>query len=350
MRDEKKEEYLDDKTSLISVIVPIYNVELYLRQCLDSIIGQTYQNLEIILVDDGSTDNSGYICDAYASSDNRIKVIHKENSGVADARNVGLAASTGQYIGWVDPDDWIEPDMFEYLMSNMKQYSSDITVCGRAEQYSQRVKLRAWKGLELLNTEQALQQLIIDQQMGSYLWDKLWKKTLYDEIEFPTGRTFEDISVIHKLFERAGIILCLPEVKYNYRQRNDSIVGSKELIARINRYIADKQRYDDLSNNWPQFTRILEAKCIEATVDVWNSYYNSTRYQREVYSEKMKEMSNFSRKHWKSILGNMNWGIVGKLAVPLTQFTGGWAYIIVKFLYSVRSIKHREHETFCPKT
>lgn len=114
---------------LISVIVPVYNVELYLEQCLNSIINQTYKNLEIILVNDGSTDNSGVICDLYANIDNRIIVIHKDNGGVSSARNAGLNVAKGNFIGFVDPDDWIADDMYEKLYLNIQNFNANISVC-----------------------------------------------------------------------------------------------------------------------------------------------------------------------------------------------------------------------------
>ena len=112
----------------ISVIIPVYNREKSLKKCLDSVMGQTYKNLEIILVDDGSKDSSGVICDEYAAGDSRIKVIHQQNAGVAAARNAGLAMATGDYIGWVDSDDWIEPDMYECMLDNAQKYEADIVV------------------------------------------------------------------------------------------------------------------------------------------------------------------------------------------------------------------------------
>ena len=115
---------------LISVIIPIYNVEKYLNKCIDSIINQTYKNLEIILVDDGSPDNCPQICDEYAKKDNRIKVIHKKNGGVSSARNVGLINSTGNYIGFIDPDDYIEPIMYEKLLKVLKESNTLVSMCG----------------------------------------------------------------------------------------------------------------------------------------------------------------------------------------------------------------------------
>ena len=127
------------KNNLISIIVPIYNVEKYLKKCIDSIINQTYKNLEIILVDDGSPDNCGKICDEYAKKDNRIKVIHKENGGVSSARNVGVENATGEYIGFVDSDDYIEKDMYEVLINNLKKENADISIISNYEVYKNKI-------------------------------------------------------------------------------------------------------------------------------------------------------------------------------------------------------------------
>lgn len=327
---------------LISVIVPIYNVEPYIRKCLNSIITQTYRNLEIILVDDGSTDSCGLICDDYAARDSRIKAIHKQNGGVSSARNAGLRAATGEYIGWVDPDDWIEPDMFEYLLSNALAYSTDITVCGRVEQYPQKTVFKGWKEVRLLDTGQALEQLLIDKEMGSYLWDKLWKAELFDGVAFPIGRTFEDISIMHRLFKRAEKILCLPEAKYNYLQRTNSIVGNQLLTARINRYIADKTRYDQMLEEFPQFADILEAKCMEAAMNVWNTFCDSPEAQRKEFVPRLEEIAAFSKQHCRHAFKKMELGITGKITVLLTPYARLWAFRMAKGLKKLYLIKNPE--------
>lgn len=121
----------NDSSPLISIIVPVYNVEPYVSKCLESILRQTYQNIEIIIIDDGSTDGGSDICDAYAHKDKRIKVIHQSNEGVSGARNVGLRIAKGEFIGFVDSDDWIEADMYEYLLQNIQQQDADIAICGK---------------------------------------------------------------------------------------------------------------------------------------------------------------------------------------------------------------------------
>ena len=144
----------------ISIIVPIYRVEPYLPRCLDSIVGQTYRHLEIILIDDGSPDGCGAICDDYAARDGRIRVIHQPNQGVSAARNAGLDAATGEWIGWVDGDDWIELDMYEYLLEGVLGAGADIAVCGRWEEYRGRRVFRGWEKEISLDTEQALRALL----------------------------------------------------------------------------------------------------------------------------------------------------------------------------------------------
>lgn len=172
-------------------------------------MNQTYRNLEIILVDDGSTDGSGAICDRYAERDVRAKVIHQENAGVAAARNAGLDAAAGDYIGWVDSDDWIEPQMFERMLDSAEAYRADIVICGRQEIYPERCFLSGWQQLDVLNKEQAIALLVEDDLVKSYLWDKLWRRELFEDIRIPELRVFEDMAVMYQLFMRAEQVVCL---------------------------------------------------------------------------------------------------------------------------------------------
>ncbi|MBQ1930764.1 MAG: glycosyltransferase, partial [Lachnospiraceae bacterium] len=222
-------------SSKISIIVPIYKVESYLRQCLDSILHQTYQNLEIILVDDGSPDGCGAICEEYAQKDSRIHVIHQANKGVSAARNTGLEAATGQWIGWVDPDDWIDADMFELLITEGEQQEKpmDIVICGGYEEYRHRQVSFGWPCRQQLDRREALQGLLEDRYMHNALYDKLWRRELYDGIRFPVGHTYEDLAVIYRLYERADRFLCLTDRKYHYRQHPYGIMGDSSLKNRL---------------------------------------------------------------------------------------------------------------------
>ena len=196
---------LEDVNSLISIIVPVYNVQEYLPKCLDSIINQTYKNLEIILVDDGSTDNSGKLCDEYAERDKRIKIIHQKNSGQANARNKGIKESKGKYIAFVDSDDWIDEDFIETLE---KYISNDnIVCCGYKEIYDDKVVENRISNLITINKTDFLKLL------NKYEINKTFNKKA------------EDVYIMFELILKVSTVRVLPIAKYNYLQRANSTVN-----------------------------------------------------------------------------------------------------------------------------
>lgn len=331
---------MKEREPKISVIVPVYKVEPYLRKCLDSIINQTYRNLQIILVDDGSPDNCGVICDEYAAKDRRIQVIHQENGGVSAARNSGLALVTGDYIGWVDSDDWIEADMYEYLLENALKYQADIAVCSRFERYKNKCVRRGWEHLDVLNTEQALELLLKNNVMQNYLCDKLWRRELFDNICFPVGKTFEDIAIMHKLFIKAERVICLPEAKYNYLQRVGSIVDNISLENRVNHYLAAKSRYDEMAVDWAQFEYLLEAQCVASIVNVWTVYLKNPKTERKRLQGFFDEMAVFAGEHYKKSLPHMNLGLAGRLVVRMTPYAKWWAFSLAGLVSWLYTLKH----------
>ncbi|PKN51066.1 MAG: hypothetical protein CVU55_13080 [Deltaproteobacteria bacterium HGW-Deltaproteobacteria-13] len=218
-----------EKEKLISVIIPIYNVEHYLEKCLDSIVGQSYRNLEIILVDDGSRDGSGEICDRYASRDGRIKVIHRENGGVSAARNSGLNVATGEYLGFADSDDWLESDMYKFLQNDLLSAQADIACCGffltfnHIEEPNDKSYTHS-----VLERDEALELLLQDGIIQSHFWSKLYKRDLSNGFRMPEGKTFEDIFTQHLIFEKARRVVLHNVPQYHYLQRSASISGSVE--------------------------------------------------------------------------------------------------------------------------
>ena len=213
---------------LISIIVPVYKVEPYIKRCVQSIIEQSYKNIEIILVDDGSPDKSGEICDEFSKKDERIKVIHKPNGGLSDARNAGLKIAKGEYIGFVDSDDYIENDMFECLYKLCTENKAQISIVSYYEYYNGKlISVRKNDKLEKFNKTEAIKELLIDSKIQSYAWNKLFKRELFDGIIFPTNKNFEDIATTLLLFEKAEKVVLLEEPKYHYLRRNDSIIGKK---------------------------------------------------------------------------------------------------------------------------
>ena len=208
--------------SLISIIIPVYNTEQYLSKCLDSVINQTYKNLEIIVIDDGSTDNSGKICDEYALKDNRIKVVHKQNAGVSSARNIGLDIARGEYIAFIDSDDYIELDMYESLLKISSENFSDVTCSGyylvyKNKIYSKRILKEKNSIVEISNIK-AVERGFID--IGFYIGNKLFNKECFLNLYFPAGDLFEDISVISKVFIKAKKIVIYNRPLYYYNRTN----------------------------------------------------------------------------------------------------------------------------------
>ncbi len=241
---------------LISVIVPVYNVERYLHRCLDSIISQTYRNLEIILVDDGSTDKSPKICDEYCAKDGRIKVIHKENSGAASARNAGLDIAKGDYIAFVDGDDFIDVSMYQQLCDSIQSNGTDMSVCAikviddkdRDITNFDDIKL---SGLNVISGVEALGQLC----KGTGTWispcNKLYKKTLFDDIRFPVGNLHEDWFLLPHILRKCNTISCLNEFLYMYYQRQGSTRHNAKIVFQraIDSFRCDCDRLELLLSN-----------------------------------------------------------------------------------------------------
>lgn len=208
---------------LISIIIPVYNVKEYLEKCLYSVCGQTYKNLEIIVVDDGSTDGSGEMCDMFAETDSRIKVIHQVNKGQSCARNEGLTIARGEYIGFVDSDDWIDSDMYEFLYHLLVDNDADISVCAHYIETTTQTKVRYSSGaFTSFSSDEAIRALIVDKRMRNYMCDKLFKREALAGIQFPEKQIFEDMAICYRIFYKVQRIVMQDCPKYHYLQREGS--------------------------------------------------------------------------------------------------------------------------------
>lgn len=215
---------------LISVIVPVYNVEKYLRECVDSLLQQTYKNLEIILVDDGSLDECGAICDEYEGKDSRVKVIHKENGGLSDARNTGLALARGAWIAFVDSDDWVEARYIEELYELCKKTNTRMSICKARKVFEDGTcEIGRTKKVDARKGAVVSKYYILQGYDGFYgtSWNRLCARELYDGIEFPTGRIHEDEGTTYKLVDQCSVISVIDKVLYHYRARKGSITNDK---------------------------------------------------------------------------------------------------------------------------
>ena len=219
-----------EQTNKISVIVPVYKVEDLLCRCVDSILAQTFGNLEIILVDDGSPDNCGIICDEYADKDSRIRVIHKSNGGLSSARNAGLDIATGDYIAFVDSDDWIEPDTYEHLLGAAMRYDVKLVCAGRFDVDS--ATGEKTKGLcppkeEVVSGREMCRRIFLWENMDSASWDKLYHRSLFREIRFPLGKIVEDVPIMYLIALDAGSVAMCDKPVYNYYHRPGSITTAR---------------------------------------------------------------------------------------------------------------------------
>ena len=213
----------------VSVIIPIYNTEKYVERCVNSIIEQNYKNLEIILVDDGSTDQSYAVCKELQNKDQRIHLYTQKNQGAAQARNTGLDHMHGQYVFFVDSDDFLERNTLDYLAQQMKESNAEIVCCAARTVYELgESKPYTDEGRYVLNTEQALQHCIGRNTIGSIIWGKMYRAELFQDIRFPVGKHSEDEFVSYKLIAKAKIVLCTGEYLYNYFQRSGSMEQSGE--------------------------------------------------------------------------------------------------------------------------
>lgn len=233
----------------ISIIVPVYNLEKLLPICIDSILDQTFEDFELILVNDGSTDKSGEICDEYSNQDTRITVIHKKNQGVSSARNTGLEVAKGDYIGFVDGDDYINKYMYEILYKNASKHSSDMVICSYKNVYEGQLhatgKIDSIANKQHLNNIESLKQMYLNK--SSYIsyvvpWNKLYKKCLFAHIKYEVGNIYDDETVAHKLLYNSRKVTFIPTKLYYYLQRDGSQMNSTFHIKRFDKVYALKAR------------------------------------------------------------------------------------------------------------
>ena len=244
---------------LVSIIIPIYNVEKYLEKCIKSIINQTYRNLEIILINDGSTDESAKICEAYKEQDNRIIFINKKNGGAASAKNEGLKVAKGDYITFVDSDDFVELDMIEYMVNTIKKYNSDIVQCSFTNLYKNTEKFKQDKIIEQKIGSKDFLELFITKWDSSLFWNKLFKREVIENVFFKEGRCIDDEFFTYKCVINSKSIVTSNKIVYNYRMRKSGVMKSERSQKQIlkdrvdylyERYELVRKIYKDLDKSF----------------------------------------------------------------------------------------------------
>lgn len=240
---------------LISVIVPVYKVEPYLDKCISSIVNQTYANLEIILVDDGSPDNCPAMCDAWAEKDCRIQVIHQKNQGGGAARNAGLDLASGSLIAFVDSDDYIAPDMYAHLYELLEQ-GADIVECGYVEVVGDRAVFACGYETHSYTVQEAMAEHIQDRVFRQLIWNKLYRRQVVDGIRFPTNKKIDDEFFTYQTLGNANTLIHSTKVCYAYRQQPESVMHSIPISKRIQAVEAKTQRHTYIKDYFPKLTNL----------------------------------------------------------------------------------------------
>ena len=301
--------------ALISVIIPIYGVEKYLDKCVESIVNQTYKDLEIILVDDESPDRSPVICDEWSRKDNRVKVIHKKNGGASDARNEGLRCAIGEYIAFVDSDDYLELNFFETLIDTMKSNDADIVEC--ATRYVDEV------GSSLFVRENqegaydkisALRLFVLEKGFYQTVWGKLYKKSVTEGVFFPEERKVEDEFWTYRVFDKATKIVAVNNPLYNYLQRNTSFMGATYSLCRLDGLDALYERMQYLQK-YEQLTSLLRQEFVLSAL--WHLQKSLRHFKGEEKKQAtrkiVKMIKSTPKVKWKDLSLNTKYKIWYKL-------------------------------------
>lgn len=316
--------------SKLSIIVPIYNVEKYLSKCIDSLINQTYKNLEIILVDDGSTDLSGTIANNYAKKDSRVKVFHKKNGGLADARNYGLLKSTGKYLAFIDSDDWIDTNAYEYSITMMLKNNCDMFVFNSINCYSDSAPvINNSNNFIVIENKNLFNRWDI---IGRGVCDKIFLREYWNDIRFPLGKTSEDIFVIYKLMAKAQKTLLSSNIYYFYRQRHGSITKVRQV--RIDPYEAYLEVKKFIKENYPQSYYVFMKNFVTNCMGIYNSiilFEKDNKYKNIIYSE-IKNNSRY-------IMLNNNVNFIKKIQLLMLLYFPKAYYVIIKRKYNIEEKK-----------
>ncbi|MDQ5984140.1 MAG: Undecaprenyl-phosphate 4-deoxy-4-formamido-L-arabinose transferase [Eubacteriales bacterium SKADARSKE-1] len=302
----------------ISIVVPVYKVEKYLDKCIKSILAQTFKEFELILVDDGSPDNCGKICDSYKEQDERVRVIHQKNAGLSCARNTGIDEAAGEYIGFVDSDDYIASDMFSFLYENLINNNADISVCGLYNCFGEKLVPQYDKEeLYILKGEEALKMALEGVKFSMHAVNKLYKKSLFESCKFPPGKLSEDAFTIPVLLSNAKAVVVNTVPKYYYIQRRESITNSSFKENDFDVVLAYSKNLDMVKQKFPSLKKQAEFRYLWSYMYVLDKMLLTQNF-KDV--DKLNEIILKLRKNTSKILLNPYFSKKRKFAMALLFF------------------------------
>lgn len=286
---------------LISIIVPVYNTEQYLPKCIESIQKQTLSDIEIIIVDDGSTDNSLAICREYAANDERINIIHKKNGGLSSARNAGLDCASADYVGFIDSDDYIKDTMYEHLYQAIKKFNADIASCGVYDVFENRVRVRSKEDrCFAIPAISACERALEEKKDATIVPNKLFKKELFSILRFPEGKIMEDDFIFTKLVLQAEKVAILTKPYYYYIHHSNSITTSKFSLRDLDPIEAYDINYDYIKDTYPELIPVMEFRKCWARFYALDKLYLSSMEKQ--YPEIERKLKSYLKKHIELIL------------------------------------------------
>ena len=318
------------KEPLISVVVPIYNVEEYLDKCVDSIVNQTYKNLEIILVDDGSPDNSPKKCDEWAKKDKRIKAIHKENGGLSDARNAAIDIAKGEYITFIDSDDYVEKNYVDFLYKNLIDNNADISMGKQYVRYPNKVINTGTGNKYIVNAHDCFDKLLYSEDFDVSAWAKLYKINLFKNVRYPKGRVFEDAATTYKLIDKSETIVLNSKPIYNYIIRDNSISNNSFSEKKMDLITSTNEMCDYIINKYPD----LEKGCNRRLMYAYLSTLTQSARTKKINKKYKIELMNYIKNNRSKILKDKRIPKRDRLGL-LSTYLGFYFYKISWGLYSL---------------
>ena len=320
---------------LISIIVPVYKVEKYLNKCINSILDQTYQNIEIILVDDGGKDKCPMICDEYVKIDQRVKVIHQENRGLSGARNVGIEMAKGEYLIFVDSDDTIEKTLVKDLYECAKKNNTPIAICGRRYVFEDgTIICKQPDNIEkTFDFKDAIIEMNKFDLFDMSAWAKIYKHDIFEKIRFPEGKLSEDYFIMYKLIELSGKVSYISKPLYNYMQRDNSISRNKNINHDF--IEAAKKQLEDLEDKYPDLKETLHIAYASANLTVLDFYIKN---EVKCPKEKIREFRNVVKENIIYIKSNKNIKITKKFQFYIFLLNYTLYKVIFKIFRKIRRV------------
>lgn len=289
---------------LVSVIVPVYNLEKYLNRCIESLVNQSYPNLEIILVDDGSTDGSGEVCDTWAKQEENIRVIHKENGGLSDARNAGLEIAKGDYIGFVDGDDWIDSEMYQMLYTAIINTKCEIAECGvYLTDGKHHKKYKCLETERIYSRDEAIIEVFLERNLDVSACNKLYKKSIFKNVRYPVGKTNEDAAVILDIFEPITGITHVGKPLYYYFNRVGSISNTYSKKNLRNLYDNSIMLQKKTEQLFPSLNQYAKGYVLSQIITILKSLiYGRKQWESEEIKLYVKALDDYNSRENRQIL------------------------------------------------